>query len=200
MEKMHYLTPPSEWMEGLPIGNGRLAAMVWGDATDRLTLNHEWLWTGVNRYREVPDAADSLPFLRQLILKEDYFRATAMANALWGGTGGISGLPNRVDPYQPAGELTFTPDHDAFAGRELDIRTGVARVFRASGLTAEFFADCKGSCIAAYWSSRSTEIWGERYSSRGSRQLLRRYRPSIERPAGSVEKRTSEGCEDPRRP
>lgn len=153
MEKMHYLTPPSEWMEGLPIGNGRLAAMVWGDETDRLTLNHEWLWTGVNRYREVPDAADSLPFLRQLILKEDYFRATAMANALWGGTGGISGLPNRVDPYQPAGELTFTPDHDAFAGRELDIRTGAARVFRASGLTAEFFADCKGSCIAGCWHS-----------------------------------------------
>ena len=36
-----YEAPPSEWMEGMPIGNGRLAAMVWGDEkADRISLNH----------------------------------------------------------------------------------------------------------------------------------------------------------------
>ena len=57
MQKLVYQTPPKEWMEGLPIGNGRLAAMVWGDNLDRLTLNHEWLWTGRNKGRKVRQSA-----------------------------------------------------------------------------------------------------------------------------------------------
>ena len=153
MEKMFYRTPPKEWMEGLPIGNGRLAAMVWGEGADRLTLNHEWLWTGIHRYREVQESAQYLPLLRELIRKGEHFQAAAFANAMWGGAGGISDIPTRVDAYQPAGELAFAPDNADFSGRELNIRTGVAKIRRQGGLTAEFFADCQGSCIAAQWRS-----------------------------------------------
>lgn len=151
MEKMFYRTPPKEWMEGLPIGNGRLAAMIWGQDTDHITLNHEWLWTGINRYREVQEAADSLPALRALIEKDEVVKATKMANDLWGGPGGISGTKNRVDAYQPAGEMTFTPDRGAFVSRELNLHTGVVEIQRESGLTASFFVDCLGSCLAVQW-------------------------------------------------
>lgn len=67
MSKLFYRTFSEEWMEGLPIGNGRLAAMVWGEKCDRLTLNHEWLWTGRNRGREVQQAAEGLPLVREYI-------------------------------------------------------------------------------------------------------------------------------------
>ena len=48
MEKlMWYRTPTQDYMEGLPLGNGRLAAMALGTPERfRLALNHEWLWRG----------------------------------------------------------------------------------------------------------------------------------------------------------
>ena len=44
MYKLKYNHIPTEWINGLPIGNGRLAAMYWGDdKKDILSLNHEYL-------------------------------------------------------------------------------------------------------------------------------------------------------------
>ena len=81
--KMIYSVPAKEWKEGLPIGNGRLAAMVWGDMeTDILTLNHEWLWRGVNRNRKAYEGAKYLPMVRELLAKKEYFKATSVANTL----------------------------------------------------------------------------------------------------------------------
>ncbi len=155
MQKLVYNTPPKEWMEGLPIGNGRLAAMVWGEEKDRLTLNHEWLWTGRNKGRKVQQAAEGLPLVREAIRNGEQFRATALANSLFGGKGGISGIPGRVDDYQPAGELCLELSGETgFSSRELDIRTGVAKVCRKCGdalVTGEFFADCVGQCLSARW-------------------------------------------------
>lgn len=155
MQKLVYNTPPKEWMEGLPIGNGRLAAMVWGEEKDQLTLNHEWLWTGRNKGRKVQQAAEGLPLVREAIRNGEQFRATALANSLFGGKGGISGIPGRVDDYQPAGELCLELSGETgFSSRELDIRTGVAKVCRKCGdalVTGEFFADCVGQCLSARW-------------------------------------------------
>lgn len=160
MQKLVYQTPPKEWMEGLPLGNGRLAAMVWGEEKDRLTLNHEWLWTGRNKGRKVQQAAEGLPLVREAIRNGEQFRATALANSLFGGKGGISGLKGRVDDYQPAGELDFQLAEGAeFVSRELDIRTGVAKVCRKCGdalVTGEFFADCVGQCLSARWESETS--------------------------------------------
>jgi len=44
-QKLWYKSPAGEWKEGLPVGNGRLAAMVLGyPEQERIALNHEWLW------------------------------------------------------------------------------------------------------------------------------------------------------------
>ena len=143
----------------LPIGNGRLAAMVWGDNLDRLTLNHEWLWTGRNKGRKVRQSAEGLPLVREAIRNGEHFVATALANSFFGGKGGISGIPGRVDDYQPAGELDFQlAGENSFVSRELDIRTGVAKVCRKSGgalVNGEFFADCVGQCLSARWESET---------------------------------------------
>lgn len=154
MNRLFFRTPPEEWMEGLPIGNGRLAGMVWGDKIDRLTLNHEWLWTGRNKGRSVQQAAEALPLVRQYIREGDHFMATALTNAFYATEGGHG----RVDDYQPAGEFDLELIGDAvFKSRELDIRRGVATICRSldeSIVSAEFFADCVGSCISACWSSK----------------------------------------------
>ena len=159
MDKLFYRTPPAEWMEGLPIGNGRLAAMIWGQQEDRLTLNHEWLWTGRSKGRKARQSAEGRPLVREAMRNGEHFAAAALANSFFGGEGGISGLPGRVDDYQPAGELCMElAGESAFVSRELDIRTGVARVCRKCGdaaVTGEFFADCVGQCLSARWESEA---------------------------------------------
>ena len=90
--EMIYHTPPAEWMEGLPIGNGRIAAMVWGESGyDRLTLNHEWLWKGQHRDRRCEDNAAHLPEVRACIERADWQEAAELANRYFGGGGGVTG-------------------------------------------------------------------------------------------------------------
>ena len=110
MNKLHYTTQSTDWLEGLPIGNGRLAAMVWGDTNaDVLTLNHEWLWRGTNRARKPAESAQHLEYVRSLLKERDFFKAIVAANLYFAGDGGISPKKGRVDAYQVAGTLEFTP-------------------------------------------------------------------------------------------
>ena len=158
MYMMRYDEPAKNWQEGLPIGSGRLAAMVWGDEfSDLLTLNHEWLWRGVNRDRKVVPAAQHLEKLRSLLKEKRYAEATDFGNLHFGGKGGMSGEPAGEDPYQPAGELRFTPSDDfLYIERSLDIRQGVAgaeRFFDDTSLSSYFFASCEDSLIYARWES-----------------------------------------------
>jgi alpha-L-fucosidase 2 len=160
MLKMSYNSPPSEWIEGLPIGNGRLAAMVWGCVgADALALNHEWLWRGNNRGRKVAPAADKLEDVRSLLRERDYFRAGLVANVYYAGGGGLSRSECRVDPYQPAGSLEFSIDEElVFESRELDIEIGVASAERrtaAGVIRSEFFASCESGLILSSWTSKS---------------------------------------------
>jgi alpha-L-fucosidase 2 len=161
MEKrLWFHTVSQDWMEGLPIGNGRLAAMVWGDtATDRISLNHEWLWRGVNRYRECPRSARHLAEVRKHLKDGEFFHATSLANLHFGGLGGKSGLPGRVDSYQPAGDLSFQLKGDStFLSRELDIENAVQRVERrVAGVAvhSEFIAHVQCNLIMCAWSSNA---------------------------------------------
>ena len=54
--KLYYDKPAAAWEEVLPLGNGRVGAMVWGDARcERLGLNHTNLWSGTGRDKNNPD-------------------------------------------------------------------------------------------------------------------------------------------------
>ena len=129
-KKLWYTEPASEYMCGLPIGTGRLAAMVIGGMPERVALNNEWLWRGTNRNREPQKSAHLLQEVRQLLLAGKYEEGTRRGNEAFGGGGGTSGTPSRVDPYQPAGDLHFSLDHGEVTGyrRELSLESGLVTV------------------------------------------------------------------------
>ena len=129
--KLWYRKPAAEYMSGLPIGTGRLAAMVLGTIDpERVALNHEWLWRGTNRNRDTTAQAHLLPEVRELLLRGDYLEGTRKGNEAFGGPGGRSGRPNQVDPYQPAGDLHFRVRHGEVTNyrRELDLDRALVTV------------------------------------------------------------------------
>ena len=146
--KLWYRAPAREWLEGLPIGTGRLAAMVLGTfRRERIALNHECLWKGINRERDNAVSRDALPEVRRLLLAGNYADGTRLARDAFGGGGGGSGRPQRVDPYQPAGDLYLeflTPGPIADYRRELDLAAAGATVSYVTGgrrFTREYVAD-----------------------------------------------------------
>jgi alpha-L-fucosidase 2 len=136
-EKLWYTRPAADYIEGLPVGTGRLAAMVLGTVKrERIALNHEWLWKGINRHRDTEPCAHLLPEVRKQLLAGQYEEGTRLANEAFGGAGGISGKPPRVDPYVPAGDLYIELNHGVHSGyrRELDLATAQVSVsYHADG-------------------------------------------------------------------
>ncbi|MBN1349299.1 glycoside hydrolase family 95 protein [candidate division KSB1 bacterium] len=133
MNKLWYTSPANEYMNGLPIGTGRLAAMVLGDpCEERIALNHEWLWRGVNRNREPAKSAHILPAVRKLLLEGNCREGTIKGNEAFGGPGGAhpEKLPNRVDPYQPAGDFRFKLNQGQVENyrRELNLDTAIVTI------------------------------------------------------------------------
>ena len=138
MDKMlWYKKPTEDYMEGLPLGNGRLAAMALGlPGCFRLALNHEWLWRGVNRGRDIDDVHEHLGEVRRLLLDGKFAEGTTLANDYFGGGGGMTGKRNRVDPYLPAGDVYVRMETGEVRGytRALDLNTGLS--------ATEFDCDC----------------------------------------------------------
>lgn len=172
MYKLKYSKIPEKWINGLPIGNGRLAAMYWGDNTkDIFSMNHEYLWRGKYRGKESNMVADKLPVLRELLKKRDYFRATVYANLFWGGLGGDSGtLPGRLDSYQPAGNLVFEFSQATEKSEsELDIVRGVTSSIRNGEVRCEAFCDSNDGCTLMRWKSNK-KFAGKLYFNRENDQ------------------------------
>ena len=97
---MKYDRPAAEWNEALPIGNGRMGAMVFGHpASERLQLNEDSLWYGGPRDRNNPDAAKVLPEIRRLIFEGKPREAERLAVT------GLSGIPETQRHYEPLGQL-----------------------------------------------------------------------------------------------
>lgn len=79
---LRYRQPARKWVEALPVGNGRIGAMVFGGiAEERLQLNEDTLWTGGPYTAVNPDAHDTLPEVRRLVFAGQYPEAEALINA-----------------------------------------------------------------------------------------------------------------------
>src|SRR5687768_6072664 len=79
--KLWYRQPARNWNEALPVGNGRLGAMVFGRVEEELIqLNEETLWSGgpVNTNPN-PLAQKFLPQIREALFREDYESAEKLA-------------------------------------------------------------------------------------------------------------------------
>jgi len=129
-----YRAPASTWNEALPIGNGRLGAMVFGGVEhEHLQLNEETLWSGGPYDPVVKGAASALPEIRQ----ELFAGEIAKAHDLFGRR--MMGKPYEQMKYQPLGDLLLdfpTAGTISDYRRELDLDRAVSRVsYRAAGVT-----------------------------------------------------------------
>ena len=106
--KLWYRHPASQWTEALPIGNGRLGAMVFaGIDTDRIQLNEETMWSGHPIDRAKPGAKIALKKARQLLFAGQYYEAEqVIADDFMG-----KRLETGEHTYQTLGELTLFFDH-----------------------------------------------------------------------------------------
>jgi hypothetical protein len=139
LQSLWYRQPAGEWNEALPIGNGRLGAMVFGGIEEeRLQLNEDTLWSGKPHSYAVEGAATNLAEVRRLLFAGKENDASRLAART------MMGQPIFQQGYQPLGDLNLKFDHHESAAdyrRELDIQSGVARTrYRIGDVT--FTREC----------------------------------------------------------
>lgn len=121
--KLWYTKPAKQWVEALPVGNGRLGAMVYGDPSKELIqLNENTVWAGSPYRNDNPDSREALPEVRELIFEGKYKEAHDIVNQKF-----ISKISNGM-PYQTMGNLRLVfPGHEGYSDyyRELDIEKAV---------------------------------------------------------------------------
>lgn len=118
-----YEEPARVWNEALPIGNGRLGAMVFGDpGSERLQLNESSFWSGGPSRNDNPQALSALSTVRQLIFDGAYADAEALINQ------SMTATQLHGSMYQPIGDLVLQfPGHGNYSAyhRELDLKRAV---------------------------------------------------------------------------
>lgn len=139
--KLWYDKPAQVWTEALPLGNGRLGAMVFGNpATEQIQLNEETLWAGRPNNNANPDALEWIPKIRQLVFEGKYKEAQDMATAH------VKSATNQGMPYQTFGDLRISfPGHSRYDNyyRELSLdsaRTVVKYTVDGVNYTRETFS------------------------------------------------------------
>lgn len=131
--KLWYDKPAGLWVEALPLGNGRLGAMVYGDPVhEEFQLNEETIWGGSPHNNTNPKARAHLAEIRRLIFEGRNMEAQELCGQAISSTG-ANGMP-----YQTIGSLHL--DFEGTEGytdyyRELDIDRAVSTTrFRAEGV------------------------------------------------------------------
>lgn len=149
--RLWYKQSAASWAEALPIGNGRLGAMIYGGFPDEeIQLNEETVWAGKYLDRSNPEALALLPKVRELLFAGKSAEATELAD------GRLHGIPRTIDSYQPLASLRLHFRRPGYSGlpfldpaeddkhrqkellgehyeRSLDLRTGLAQVERPYG-------------------------------------------------------------------
>ncbi|MES2373066.1 MAG: glycoside hydrolase family 95 protein [Bacteroidota bacterium] len=130
--KLWYTTPSGQtWENALPIGNGRLGAMVYGNVvTETVQLNEHTLWSGGPNRNDNPLVLDSLSSIRKLILEGKQKDAEKLANKV------IISKKSHGQMFEPAGELHLRFDgHENYTNyyRELDIEKATTKTSYSVG-------------------------------------------------------------------
>ena len=148
MSKLWYRKPAIEWEEALPLGNGRLGAMVYGiPDKEHIQVNEESIWYGGPVNRNNPDLKKYLPEIRELIFKGEISKAERLMFLA------MSGCPNSAHPSQILGDIILE-----FEGlgevtdyrRELDLEKALCTVsFVSNGVSyqREIFVSKPADCM-----------------------------------------------------
>ena len=133
--KLWYNKPSgATWENALPIGNGRLGAMIYGNVEkETIQLNEHTVWSGGPNRNDNPLALDSLAIMRQLIFEGKQKDAERIAGRV------IITKKSHGQKFEPVGSLQLTFDgHDKFSNyyRELDIEKAVTKTsYTVNGVT-----------------------------------------------------------------
>ncbi|SEG69075.1 alpha-L-fucosidase 2 [Bryocella elongata] len=132
--KLWFDAPAREWIDALPIGNGRLGGMVFGGGQDgdpwseRVGLNDDTLWSGKPKDGNHRDAAPYLAQIRAAVLeRQDYHAADTLCRKMQGAF---------AEAYVPVGEMQLALQHEGTTTgyrRELDLEDACVRVTYLSG-------------------------------------------------------------------
>ena len=143
-----YRQPATNWMEALPVGNGRVGAMIFGGvAQEQLQLNEDSLWSGAPQDADNPEALQALPEIRRLLFEGKYAEAQILANGtlICKGRGSARGRGARAayGSYQTLGDLKLdfgNGTNGVFTNyiRTLDLDSAVAGVsYQCDGVRFE---------------------------------------------------------------
>lgn len=128
--KLLYNKPASTWTEALPIGNGRVGAMVFGGIEkEYIPLNEDTLWSGGPKDANNSEAQDVLPMIQKLIREEKYEEADQLSKKMMG---------PYTQAYLPFGDINIHFHHDNHVAdyvRTLDLESAVASVTYKVGHT-----------------------------------------------------------------
>ena len=151
MTTLFYRQPAIQWTDALPVGNGRLGAMVFGGVErERLQLNEDTLWSGGPRDWNNPGAREVLPKVREALFAGRYAEATELCRKMQGPF---------TQSYQPLGDLHLDfvlsgPTTDYTRELDLDRATATTR-FRSGTVThtREVFASAPAQLIVVVLSA-----------------------------------------------
>ncbi|MDQ2774156.1 MAG: glycoside hydrolase family 95 protein [Acidobacteriota bacterium] len=156
-----YDKPASQWVDALPVGNGRLGAMVFGggengsSTEEFLQLNEDTLWSGKPTDGNNLEAPKYLPEIRRAVLQEqDYHLADKLCQKMQG---------LFAEAYQPLGNLRIASTHDGPVTayrRELDLDTACAQTRYTVGgvrFEREVFASAPDQAIVVRLSASKPE-------------------------------------------
>jgi alpha-L-fucosidase 2 len=131
--KLFYKRAAATWPDALPVGNGRLGAMVFGvPGLERIQLNEESIWDGERRDRDNPKAGKAVPEIRRLLFEGRVHEAEQLA------TEDMFSIPRRMPCYQTLGDLHLDfGDVDGVSGYRLELdldRAVVTTTFIMNGV------------------------------------------------------------------
>jgi alpha-L-fucosidase 2 len=124
--KLWYAEPAgTEWESALPLGNGHIGAMIYGNvAKETFQLNEHTVWSGGPNRNDNPEALGALSEIRDLIFTGEYKAAEDLANKK------IISKKSHGQKFQPVGDLVLSfPGHGAYTDyyRKLDIGRAVSK-------------------------------------------------------------------------
>lgn len=129
--ELWYDQPAGAWTEALPVGNGRIGAMVHGKTgREEINLNEESLWAGQPGGNNNPEAKAHLAEVQQLLLAGNNAKAMELSRQY------LLGTPFSMRSYQPLGTLYFEAGNGGGMSRyrrSLDLFTGMATTQYESG-------------------------------------------------------------------
>ncbi len=150
--RLWYQQPAANWNEALPIGNGRIGAMVFGTVEEeKLQLNEAFLWSGGPKDGSNPGAKAVLPKVREALWKGEYMKADSLSRLMLG--------PYSAR-YLTLGDLLIRQNSPAGKAtqyeRELDLNTAVAKTrYVSNGIeyTREAFVSYPDQLLVIRWHS-----------------------------------------------